>query len=171
MGIKAKQVAGVTTLVVVVVVALSAYHVTTLVRLNFEETATRGQMLAQAMLQLANQAVAQGLKDPYEALRTDGGIRSLIESSTANWPGVSYVAIVNKDGVAVAHSYSSLEGQNLTKQEEFAPLATKGPWTRFKAVYSDRIFEVSLPMQDEHGLNFGEIRIGVTTTLVRSDVR
>ncbi len=172
MGIKAKQVAGVTTLVVVVVVALSAYHVARLVHLNFEETTARGQMLAQAMLQLANQAVAQGLKDPYEAIRTDGGIRSLIESSTANWPGVSYVAIVNKDGVAVAHSYASLEGQPLTKQADFAPLATARPWIQFDAVYSDRIFEITLPMRDERAnQDFGEIRIGVTTTLVRTDVR
>jgi signal transduction histidine kinase len=171
-GIKAKQVAGVTTLVVVVVAAISAYHVTELVRLYVEETASRGQMLAQVMLQLANQAVAKGLPDPYEALRTDAGIRSLIESTIpANWPGVTYVAIVNKDGVAVAHSYASLEGQPLTKQEDFAALATKGRPAQIKAVYSDRIFEVSLPMSDEHGMNFGEIRIGVTTTLVRSDVR
>jgi signal transduction histidine kinase len=171
-GIKAKQVAGVTTLVVVVVAAISAYHVATLVRLNIEETASRGQMLAQAMLQLANQAVAQGLKDPYEALRTDGGIRTLIESSTANWPGVSYVAIVKKDGVAIAHSYASLEGQNLTKQEDFAPLARAGPWKQIDAVYSDRIFEISLPMRDERAnQDFGEIRVGVTTTLVRIDVR
>jgi len=171
-GIKAKQVAGVTTLVVVVVAAISAYHVTELVRLYVEETASRGQMLAQVMLQLANQAVSKGLPDPYEALRTDAGIRSLIESTIpANWPGVTYVAIVNKDTVAVAHSYASLEGQPLTKQEDFATLATKGRWAQIKAVYSDRIFEVSLPMSDEHGMNFGEIRIGVTTTLVRSDVR
>ena len=101
MGIKAKQVAGVTTLVVVVVVALSAYHVTTLVRLNFEETAGRGQMLAQAIFQRAKEVVAQGVTDPYEALRTDGGIRSIIESSTPNWPSVTYVAIVNNDGIAV----------------------------------------------------------------------
>ena len=171
MGIKAKQVAGVTTLVVLVVVALSVYHVTTLVRLNFEETGSRGQMLVQAIFQRAKEVVAQGLTDPYEAIRTDGGIRSMIESSTAYWPGVSYVAIVNKDGVAIAHSYASLEGQNLTKQEDFAPLATKWPWEQFDAVYSDRIFEISLPMADERDTNFGEIRIGVTTTLVRIDVK
>ena len=151
MGIKAKQVAGVTTLVVVVVVALSVYHVATLVRLNFEETAPRGQMLAQAIFQRAKEVVAQGLTDPYEAIRTDGGIRSMIESSTANWPGVTYVAIVNKDGVAIAHSYASLEGQKLTKQEDFAPLAIARPWTQFAAVYSDRIFEIALPMRDERG--------------------
>src|SRR3954467_6807793 len=98
MGIKAKQVAGGTTLVVVVVAAISTYHLSTLMRLSFEETASRGQMLAQAIFQRAREVVAQGLPDPYEALRQDGGIRSMSESSTANWPNVTYVAIVNKNG-------------------------------------------------------------------------
>ncbi|MFL6281074.1 MAG: ATP-binding protein [Vicinamibacterales bacterium] len=171
MGIKAKQVAGVTTLVAVVVAAISAYHVATLVRLNIEETASRGQMLAQAIFQRAKEVVAQGLTDPYEALRTDGGIRSMIESSTANWPSVTYVAIVNKDGTAVAHNFASLEGTSLAKQEDFAPLATTNRWQQFWAVYSDRTFEISLPMRDEHDTNFGEIRVGVTTTLVRREVK
>ena len=145
MGIKAKQVAGVTTLVVVVVAATSAYHLATLVRLNFEETASRGQMLAQAIFQRAKEVVAQGLTDPYEALRTDGGIRSMIESSTANWPSVTYVAIVNKDGIAVAHNIASREGTSLGKEEDFAPLAVGRSWDQFFAVYSDRILEISLP--------------------------
>jgi len=171
-GIKAKQVAGVTTLVVVVVVALSAYHVATLVRLNFEETAIRGQILAQAIFDRAKEVVAQSLTDPYEAIRTDGGIRSMIESSPASWPGVTYVAIVNKDSKAVAHSTSTLEGEALAKQEDFLPLSTAGPWTQISAVYSDRILEISLPMREERtNQDFGEIRVGVTTTLVRSDVR
>jgi signal transduction histidine kinase len=155
--------------------AISAYHVATLVRLNFEETAARGQMLAQAIFQRAKEVVAQGLTDPYEALRTDGGIRSMIESSTANWPNVTYVAIVNKDGVAVAHNFGSLEGKTLTKQEDFAPLATARPWrpwAQIAAVYSeDRIYEISLPIRDERDMNFGEIRVGLTTTLVRTEIR
>ena len=167
MGIKAKQVAGVTTLVVVVVVALSAYHVATLVRLNFEETASRGQMLAQAIFQRAKEVVAQGLTGPYEAIRTDGGIRSMIESSTANWPGVTYVAIVNKDGVAVAHSSASLEGET-HQTGRLCPGCPRRSWTQITAVYSDRILEISLPMRDERdNQDFGEIRVGVTTTLVR----
>ena len=177
MGIKAKQVAGVTTLVVVVVVALSAYHVTTLVRLNFEETAGRGQMLAQAIFQRAKEVVAQGVTDPYEALRTDGGIRSIIESSTPNWPSVTYVAIVNNDGIAVVHSTASLEGLPLEKQEDFAPLAIGGSWRQLNAAYEDKILEISQrmeisqPMRDDQVMNFGEIRVGVTTTLVRSDIK
>ncbi|MBW8894657.1 MAG: hypothetical protein JF613_00495, partial [Acidobacteria bacterium] len=171
MGIKAKQVAGVTTLVVLIVVALSAYHVATLVRVDFQETASRGQMLAQAIFQRAKEVVAQGGADPYEALRTDGGIRSMIESGSANWLNVTYVAIVNKDGVAVAHNSTSLEGQPLAPQEDFARVANGGPWDRLKAVYSDRTFEISLPMLDELDKSFGEIRIGVSTTLVRIEVR
>ena len=53
MSIKAKQVAGVTTLVVVVVAILSAYHLASLARLSLEDTASRGQMLAQAIFQRA----------------------------------------------------------------------------------------------------------------------
>ncbi len=173
MGIKAKQVAGVTTLVVVVVMAISAYHVATLVQFNVEETASRGQLLAQLIFQRAKEVVAQGLTDPYEALRTDGGIRSIIESSTANWPGINYVAIVNPDGVAVAHNYVSLEGTPVAKQEDFATLATAHSWSQLKAVYSDRTYEISLPIIDENKNNagFGEIRVGLTTTLVRVDIK
>ena len=172
MGIKAKQVAGVTTLVVAVVIAISAYHVDSLVRLNFEETASRGQLLAQLILQRAKEVVAQGTPDPYAALRTDGGIRSIIESSTANWPSVTTVAIVNKDGLAVAHNLVSLEGQPQTKQENFADLVNAPPWRQIPAVYSeDKIYEISLPIVDEHDNNFGEIRVGVTTTLVRNEVK
>ena len=171
MGIKAKQVAGVTTLVVVVVAAISTYHLSALMRLSFEETASRGQMLAQAIFQRAREVVAQGLTDPYEALRQDGGIRSMIESSTANWPNVTYVAIVNKDGIAVAHGVTSLEGLPLTKQEDFAPLAVGRTLDQFWAVYYDRTFEITLPMHDERDEAFGEIRIGVSTTLVRRELR
>ncbi len=53
-----------TTLVVVVVAAVSAYHVATLVRLNFEETAVARQMLAQAIFQRAKEVVAQGRTIP-----------------------------------------------------------------------------------------------------------
>ena len=171
MGIKAKQVAGVTTLVVVVVVALSLYHVARLVQLNFEETASRGQLLAQVIFQRAKEIVAQSQTDPYEALRTDSSIRSIIESSTANWPSVTYVAIVNKDGVAVVHNLAR-EGEALAKQEDFAPLANARPWDQIAAVYNeDKTYEISLPMLDENNVLFGDIRIGLTTTLVRDQVK
>ena len=173
MSIKAKQVAGVTTLVVVVVAVLSAYHLATLTRLRVEETTSRGQMLAQAIFQSARDVVAQGGADPYAALRADGGLRTILESSSAYSPNVTYAAIVNNDQVAIAHSFVSLEGESMAEQEDFARLATARAIDQIAAVYSDRTFEIRQSMlTGENGeKEFGSIRIGVSTLLVRKELR
>ena len=97
MSIKAKQVAGVTTLVVVVVAVLSAYHLATLTRLRLEDTASRGEVLANAIFLRAADVVAQGGADPYAALHDDGGIRSILQASVGYSPNVIYAMILNKD--------------------------------------------------------------------------
>ena len=170
MSIKAKQVAGVTTLVVLVVAALSAYHLAMIARLSFEDTASRGDMLAHAIFQRAKEVVGEGGTDPYAALRADRSIRSLLESSTAYFPNVTYAAIVNKDGAVVAHNSASLEGTSLPQQEDFSHVATAGAIDQFRAVYSDRTFEIRLPMLDGDR-EFGSIRIGVSILLVRDELR
>jgi signal transduction histidine kinase len=177
MSIKAKQVAGVTTLVVVVVAVLSGYHLATLARLSLGETASRGEMLAQAIFQRAHEVVAQaGATDPYEALRADGGLRSILESSIGYSRNVTYAAIVSKDGVAVAHSFPSLEGQPMAEQEDLRPLVTARAFEQFRAVLlGDRTFEIRQPIlagdQQSGDQQFGDIRIGVSTLLVRRELR
>jgi signal transduction histidine kinase len=172
-SIKAKQVAGVTTLVVVVVAVLSAYHLATLTRLRVEETTSRGQMLAQAIFQSARDVVAQGGPDPYAALRTAGGLRTILESSSAYSPNVTYAAIVNKNQLAIAHSFVSLEGESMAEQEDFARLTTARAIDQIAAVYSDRTFEIRQPLLAGAAgeQEFGSIRIGVSTLLVRKELR
>lgn len=172
MSIKAKQVAGVTTIVVVVVTVLSGYHLATLARLNLEDTTSRGQMLAQAIFQRSREVVAQGAADPYAALRADAGIRSILDSSSGYSPNVTYAAIVNQNQIAVAHSFTSLEGQPMAEQEDFARLATAGPFEQFRAVFSDRTFEIRQPIiLAGSDAQFGSIRINVSTLLVRRELR
>ena len=171
MSIKAKQVAGVTTLVVVVVAVLSGYHLATLARLSLGETASLGEMLAQAIFQRAREVVAQGGTDPYGALRADGGLRSILESSIGYSRNVTYAAIVGTDGVAVAHSFPSLEGQPMAEQEDLRPLVTARAFEQFRAVlFGDRTFEIRQPIL-AGDQEFGSIRIGVSTLLVRSELR
>ena len=172
MSIKAKQVAGVTSLVVGVVMALSAYHLATLARLNLQDTASRGQMLANALFQRAKVAVAQGGTDPYQVLQQDGGIQSIINSASAFSKNVAYVAIVNKDGIAIAHSYDQLVGQQMPPQGDFLPLAAAPPIQQLRAVYSDQTYEINEPMVDQvTDQVFGAIKIGVSTTLLRVELR
>jgi methyl-accepting chemotaxis protein len=169
-SIKAKQVAGVTTIVLVVVSVLSAYHLATLADLTLRETSSRGEMLAQAIFQRAREVVAQGAADPYAALREDGGVRSILESSMVFSRNVTYAAIVNTDGLAVAHNFRALEGQLMPEQEDLEPLVTAGRIAQLRAVYSDRTFEVRTPML-AGDQKFGVIRIGVSTLLVRDELR
>jgi signal transduction histidine kinase len=168
-SIKAKQVAGVTSLVVGVVMALSAYHMATLARFNLQDTASRGQMLANALFQRAKEVVAQGGADPYEALQHDGGIQSVVSSASAYSNNVLYVAVVNKDGIAIVHSLDQV-GQPMPPQGDFLPLATAPPIQQLRAVYSDETYEINQPMLYGDEV-FGSIRIGVSTTLLRGELR
>ncbi len=169
MSIKAKQVAGVTTLVVVIVAILSAYHLSTLSAYMLDETASRAELLSQALFQRAREVVSEGPADPYKALREDGGIRSILQSSIAYSAHVTYAAIVDPQGIAIAHGFPTREGSPVPEQEEFEPLLEAGPVAQLRAVYSDRAFEVRQPLLagDEQ---FGSIRIGVSTLLVRTEL-
>ena len=169
MSIKSRQVAGVTTLVVLIVAALSAYHLSTLARLSLKESASRGELLKQAIYQRAREVVPEA-KDPYVALQQDGGIRSLLDSSVAYSPNVLYAAITNRDGVAVVHSFVSDEGKPLPDQDELETIVDRNPIALLRAVISDRTFEVRQPLLfgDQQ---FGTIRIGVSTILVKNELR
>jgi signal transduction histidine kinase len=169
LSIKSRQVAGVTTLVVLIVAALSAYHLSTLARLSLKESASRGELLKQAIFQRAREVVPTA-KEPYAALQQDGGIRSLLDSSVGYSPNVTYAAITNKDGISVAHSFPAEEGKLLPDQDELLAIVDRNPIALLRAVISDRTYEVRQPLLfgDQE---FGTIRIGVSTILVKNELR
>jgi signal transduction histidine kinase len=168
-SIKSRQVAGVTSLVVFIVASLSAYHLATLARLSLQESASRGDLLRQAIFQRAREVVP-GAKDPYAALRQDGGIRSLLQSSIAYSGNVTYAAIVDRQGVAVAHSFTSEEGKPIPEQEELSKILDRNAVALLRTVYSDRTFESRQPLLfgDQE---FGSIRIGISTLLVKNELQ
>ena len=170
MSIKAKQVAGVTSLVVLIVAVLSGYHLATLARLSLLETASRAELLSRAIFQRAREVVATPTSDPYAALRTDGGIRSILESSIGYSRNVTYAAIVNPQGIAVAHSFPSQEGTVMPEQENFAPIVASGALEQLRAVYSDRTFEITEPIL-AGDQQFASVRIGVSPLLVRNELQ
>ena len=127
MSIKAKQVAGVTTLVVIIVVILSGWHLATLARRSLEETQGRGEMLARTIFQRAREVTPAPGENLATALRSDGGVRSILQSSIGYGPNVVYAAIVDANGVAVAHAFPEREGQALN-QEVQASRSAEQDW-------------------------------------------
>jgi signal transduction histidine kinase len=169
MSIKSRQVAGVTSLVVVIVAVLSAFQLVSLTRLSLQESASRGELLRQSIYHRARDVV-QGAADPYAALRQDGGIRALLDSSLGYAGGVTYAAIVNREDVAVAHSDTDEEGRPVPDQEELTSILDRNALSLLRAVYSDRTFETRqlLLFGDQE---FGTIKIGISTILVKSELQ
>ena len=80
LGIKGKQVLGVTAIVFVVVVGVSLLQLARLAQVNLQESQARAELLANAVYHRAREAVAAG-SDPVRALQTDAGLRSILELS------------------------------------------------------------------------------------------
>jgi signal transduction histidine kinase len=78
--------------------------------------------------------------------------------------------MVSREGIAVAHSTASEEGQHMPDQPELSSGLRQNPLRLLFAVYSDQTFEIREPLllgdQD-----FGSIRIGVSTLLVKRELR
>jgi signal transduction histidine kinase len=171
LGIKAKQVAGVTSIVTLSIVALGLIHLASLARVALEESKARGELLKNAILHRASVAISDQA-DAYQALRDDAGLRSILESSLYS-KSVIYAAIVDAEGRVVAHSDPSQTGQRLPPADELDPLLTLNGIARLRAIYSDagRTLEVRerLILKEEQR-QFGSIRVGVSTLLIQGEL-
>src|SRR3981081_3898829 len=107
LGIKGKQVIGVTSIVGVVVLVMSLVHGANLARVRLEESQARPKLLPDAIKHRARTVVVDG-SDSSRALREDSGLRSILEGSLYS-KHVTFAAIVDPNGVAVAHADPALE--------------------------------------------------------------
>ena len=168
LSIRTKQVLGVTLLVGIVVTALSIQGMAMVARVRLEESQARADLLARAIYQRAR-LVAPGAAEPYEALRNDEGLRAILESSIYS-KNVTYAAITAPDGAVVAH-YDSLQiGTTLAEAPPITELLSRPALSQLQHVYGEegRTYEVQEPL--ELGGDFGTIRIGISTLLIRDDL-
>src|SRR5262245_34322252 len=170
LSIRIKQILGVTTIVGLAVVGLSALYAMRLADVVVRQSYSRGQFLTKVILQSAGSIVIGG-GDPYAALREDPGLRAILQSSLYG-DDVLTAAIVDVNGIIVAHNIRSLEGNQIKARPDLARLANESPLNKLKFLYladEQTIIEVQeqLKRGDE---DFGSIRIGVSTTLMRDEL-
>jgi signal transduction histidine kinase len=172
--IRVKQIVGVTAIVGLAVVALSALYATRLADVVLRQSYTLGKMLANQVLHRAG-AVVLGGGDPYALLKEDAGLRSIVESSIYA-DSITTATIVDVNGRVVMTNLRSMEGTTLDTaplmpQGDLAVLEADTPLNKLKEIYigDGRTLEVreSLKRGEE---DFGSIRIGVSTLLMRSQL-
>jgi len=166
MSIRLKQILGVTALVGAVVVALSVAHLARIARLSLEESRARGDLLTNAVFHRAYEVVTSR-EAAYAELAADAGIRSILQASIYS-SDVTYAAIVDAQGVAVAHSDPTQVGQRLAVGGGLQDLLAKNGLSQLYDIWMTRgrTLEWRAPLLlDDDAL--GEIRIGISTLLVR----
>ena len=169
LSIRAKQIAGVTAIVGVTVVALSGLYLARLADVIVTESHARAQVLASTILHRVSQ-LAIDPADKYAALREDGGLRSILEASVYD-QAVTSAAILDSEGTIVMHREPGLVGTHPPTVGDLAELASAGSLERLREIYSGdgQTLEARVLMVtgDEE---FGSIRVGVSTLLMRSSL-
>jgi signal transduction histidine kinase len=169
-GIKAKQIAAITAIVGLSVVALSAVHVARLARVVLHESQARGELLANTIFHRAREVVVASGADPYALLRSDPGLRAMLEASIYG-ESVTGAAILDKQGIVRASSDPAQEGKPLPARDDLASLVAADPIEQIRVIYSQegRTLEVRQQMVLDNE-PFGSIRIGVSTVLMRQEL-
>jgi signal transduction histidine kinase len=169
LSIKSKQVAGVTSIVGVAVIVLSGFYLSSLAQIRLEESEAGGELLANAIFQRAQEVVASG-RDPQSALQADAGLQSILESS-AYPKSVIYAAIADVAGLAIVHSDPTRVGHLLPLNAELSALLERGALSQIRAIYAEggRTLDVRKVLLIGN-VEFGSIRVGVSTLLIRSDL-
>jgi signal transduction histidine kinase len=168
-SIRVKQIVGVTLIVGLAVVALSILYAARLTDVVLHESYSRGQLMARTILHRAG-AVVTGDGDPWTQLRDDSGLRSIIESSAYS-DNITTATIVDTNGIIVIANLRSMVGQLSPQQDDLGALDESDAYAKLKEIYTGdgRTLEVreQLKRGDEE---FGSIRIGVSTLLMRREL-
>jgi signal transduction histidine kinase len=167
--IRAKQIAGVTAIVGVAVVALSALHVARLADVLVHESRSRAAMLALTILHRAGQ-VQIDPANPYGSLRTDPGLQSILQSSIYG-ESIIDAAILDVNGFIVAHSDPGLVGQKLSARADLATLDEAKPLTKLATIYrgeGETLDVRQLMVLDDKA--FGSIHVGASTVFMRNEL-
>jgi PAS domain S-box-containing protein len=172
-------------LVLAVVALIASLYVATLTGQVIRETSDRAKFVTQQVFQQARQALeraaeqgqapasesAEDLREYVrKALEEDAGLTSLMEASIGYSATIYEVTITDLMGRALVSSDSSLPGRSPENRTPFDQLAEAGFVEQIRALYGPpRVFEVRFPF-DLGGRPFGEIRVGLSTALMRSAI-
>ena len=169
LSIRAKQIAGVTAIVAVSVVALSALYVARLGAVIVDESHARATMLVnQIFHRITNMMIDPG--DPYASLRADPGLQSVVQASVYG-EGVLYAAIVDTSNTVVMHSDTAVIGRTLPPAGDLNAVADAVPTKKLEVIFSGdgQTLEVRQNLVADDQM-FGSIRVGVSTILMRGEL-
>jgi len=183
--LKTKLVFAITAMVVVIVATLAALYVAEVVRQRIQEAADVSHNIGRELYSVSRGAFSIDLRsykvdlnDPAqveqvweEVLQTDWVVNNLLDSVSGDSKLIYDAALVDTKGVAILHTNSGLPGHEVETREDFDSFVKAGIRKQLEIIYGPwRVYDVRLPLEN-HGVPFGEVRVGVSTTFLKDELR
>jgi signal transduction histidine kinase len=170
LGIRTKQVLGVTAVVGLAAAVLFGWYLATLARILLEGSRSRAESLSNAAYQRAFALVERG-GDVNASIGADDGLRTILQTA-AYGEGLVYAAIVDPAGVIIADDGFLGVGTPLDPVPSLDELVDRqSPWLQLRAIYATggKTLEVRKPLV-VGTTALGTIRVGVSTLLIRDEL-
>src|ERR1035441_8433759 len=183
--LKTKLVLAISGMVFALIAVFSYFYVSRMVRQRFTNAYDNAAFVAKEIRESAREASQIDLSSTFintndpkqveavldEALQTDPGLNTLLQSIVGYSPTIADAAITDVSGRAIVHTDPSAIGTQLEPREDFQNVRNGSFRRQLDVVYgAPRVYEVYLPIQRE-GQPFGDIRVGISTVLLKSEVQ
>jgi signal transduction histidine kinase len=172
-------------MVFALVAVFSYVYISHLMRQRTSEASNGADFVAKEIRDAARDATQNGVavkstnaNNPAEVeealektLRDDRALNNLLESILGYSQTIYDAAIADVNGRAIVHSTPGLNGKQLEHREIFKDVISGNFLQQLKVVYgTPRVYDVYLPIQVQ-GRRFGDIRIGISTVFLKSEVQ
>src|SRR5215467_2376567 len=187
LSLKTKIVLSITAMVVAIVATLSTLYISQVVRQRIQEVASIANVIELHMFAVARPALTVDLSatkidlnDPEQVaaaledlLQGDTAITSLMDSVSGDSKNILDASIVDTNGLALLHTNPALQNTIVPPREDFANLLNGGIRRYYNLIYGPtETYDSRLQLTNfATGKPFGEVRVGINTTLLRDTLR
>ena len=187
LSLKTKLVFAITVMVVAIVATLATLYISEVVRQRVQEVSSIADVIKLHIFAVAKPALGVDLSstkidlnDPekveaamQDLLQSDPVIASLLDSVTGDSPNILDASIVDSKGLALLHTNPGLQNTIVPPREDFDNLLNGGIRRQLKLIYGPtETYDSRFPLTDRTtGKPFGEVRVGVNTTLLKANLK
>src|SRR5947209_11651497 len=185
--LKTKLVLAISGMVAVVVVGFASIYISQMVRQRLNDTEETGDFIAHQIVDGVRDALELDLSSTKidsqnpdavreaaeEALQTDPGLNSLLQSVVGYSRPVYDAAVADGRGHALLHTDPKIMqgNQPLPSREEFNTVLAGGLRKQLAAIYGPaQVYEIRIPIS-RNGEPFGSVRVGISTIFLQSELR
>ncbi len=170
-GVQGKEALAITLLTFLVVATTTFIHLSQLAKVVVQEALQQAELIAKQIYAQSSRSLARVRREnPWEVLRRDQDLRTLLDASVGYSPHLLYALITDEKGRMILHSEREKEGAVAIERPSLQALLSVDPFHRFEALYErGKIYEATLPLSLD-GKPFGNIQLGIATSLLKREL-